>query len=1153
MRYFPIMLLVFFWKPVLAQDSLSVYQQQKFQVRDSIVLDSAGINPHRFAIFDKEGNPADPFSYRVDFKKGVIHFSETIKTRHDSLTIRYTRYPDFLTRDYFTLSPDLIVEDTGRMEKLYSLSERSRSVPSTPFEGLNTSGSISRGITVGNNQNAVVNSQLDLQITGKLSENVSIRASIQDANLPTQEGGYSQSLDEFDQIFIELFGDNWNIRAGDIDLINQSGYFGRFTKKVQGISLGTRFKNPDGSTIEAFAAGALVKGIFTKSEFPGQEGNQGPYKLSGPNGELYILIVSGSERVYVNGLLLKRGENEDYIIDYNAGELKFNPTFPITSNMRIVVEYQFTDRNYTRYIGYGGGNYRSENLDLGVYVYSENDAKNQPLQQNLSPEQVEILKAAGDNPDLMFAPSAVPDTYSENKILYKKEFRDGREIFVYSNNPEDSLYHVRFSKVGENNGNYIVSNQSAISRIYEYIPPENGVRQGSYEPVIRLNPPEKLQVGGINGSFHPSEKTEIDFELAGSNYDKNLFSKTDNDDNTGFAGRMAFRQRILTTSDSLQLNSFGAWDYVHKNFQTIERLYNIEFDRDWNLLDPRGSQSFLTGGIEVLDPELGTGRYEFQSLNYSENFSGIRHTISSYINLKNLSSETYGSFMNSKADSIDTRFIRFNQNLMYSYKKSWTGGKLALENNTIRDVKNDSLSPLSQRFTSYEFFAGIGDSTDVFVKAGYQYRINDSIRNKKLQKVSSSNTYYLRSQLINSEKTQLSAYTNYRTVTYEAFHPEFSSPFTARKKGRPEEKEKSLNARIHYNQILFDGMILLNTGIESSNGVVPQQEYTFIKTDPGQGVYMWIDYNNNGIQELDEFEVAQFPDQAEYIRVLLPNQVFLKIRQNKFNQILTLNPHQWTGESGFKKILSHFYNQSSFLIDRKVRQKKGGFSLNPFKDGGNDQLGLSLNFRNVLFFNRGKQRYSTTYTFLSTSSDHLLATGLQEASLTDHQLTFTHKIQEYWLVNLKGTTGTSESKSESFPNRNFRLHNYEFNPKISYLVNPQTRFDLFYNRNNSRNQLGNLEKLDQYTVGLSFSYSNAEKVTINGEFNYIDNDFRGNSFSPVAYQMLEGLQPGINFTWRALLQKRITQYLDASLSYFGRKSETTRTVHTGSVQLRAYF
>ncbi|HLW07690.1 MAG TPA: hypothetical protein VKY45_09000, partial [Marinilabiliaceae bacterium] len=306
-------------------------------------------------------------------------------------------------------------------------------------------------------------------------------------------------------------------------------------------------------------------------------------------------------------------------------------------------------------------------------------------------------------------------------------------------------------------------------------------------------------------------------------------------------------------------------------------------------------------------------------------------------------------------------------------------------------------------------------------------------------------------------------------------------------------------------------------------------------------------------QELEEFEIAQFPDQAEYIRVLLPNQVFLKIRQNKFSQTLTLNPQNWSNKEGFLKLLSYFYNQTSYILDRKVKRRNDGFNINPFKDGGDDQLGLTLNFRNALFFNRGKQYYTTSYTFMSTSNDNLLAIGLQRNKLNSHQLNFSHKFWEIWLMNIKGAIGTNESFSENFQNRNFELESQEFNPKLSYLLNQQTRFDVFYNFKRNQNQLGDSERLSQQTLGFSFAYSNAEKISINGEFNYINNEFVGSAYSPVAYQMLEGLQPGTNFTWRMLFQKRITKYLDANLSYFGRKSETTKVVHTGSVQLRAYF
>jgi hypothetical protein len=1120
------------------QDTTSNYRSKRIAVVDTLVLDSLSINPTNFQIKDNDGNIIAAENYTVDFKRATLIFSEEIQKSNDSLNINYLLYPSFLTRDYFALDPKIIVENTGSLDKLYSLQQSNVESAFSPFEGLNTSGSISRGITIGNNQNAVVNSELDLQITGRLSDKVSIRASIQDANIPSQQGGYSQSLDEFDQIFIELYSDNWNVRAGDVDLINNKSYFARFTKKVQGISLRGTINHQSGAKTSAFATGALVKGVYAESKFVGQEGNQGPYKLVGPNGELFILIVSGSERVYVNGLLLKRGENEDYIIDYNAGELKFNATYPITENMRIIVEYQFTDRNYTRFIGYGGGNYSNDIFDIGVYVYSESDAKNQPLQQNLSEDQVTILKNAGDDRSLMTAPSAVADSFSENKVLYRKDEVNGEEIFVYSTNPDDELFNVRFTLVGNNLGNYVLNTTNAINRIFEYVLPVNGVSQGNYEPIIQLNAPTLLQIGGLNGGYHPSEKTKIDFEVAGSKNDLNLFSSIDDSNNDGFAGRIDARQRIFTTSDSLKLDGIGVIDFVNRDFRNIERIYNTEFARDWNLTNPSGDQRFITTGVEVSHPKLGIARYTFQNLDYSENFQGNRHEIASEIKYKPLRSNTQASYLNSKGDVLHSKFFRLHNNTTYSLKNAWIGGKLNFENNQARAVINDSLVPFSQKYDSYEAFAGIGDSTDVYAQVGYQYRVNDSVRDSQLRKVSTARTYFAKSRPINGKNAQLMLFVNYRVLKDE----DGNNP-----------DEQSLNSRILYNQTFLDRGISLNTAVETNNGVIPQQEFTYVQVDPGNGIYTWNDYNENGVQELEEFEVAQFQDEAIYVRILLPNQVFLKIRENKFSQIVTLNPQSWSGKVGFLKVLSHFYNQTSYVIDRKVRRRNDSFNVNPFKDGGDDQLGLTLNFRNALFFNRGKQHYTTSYTYLTTSSNNLLSLGLQENKLRSHQINFNHKFWESWLLNLKGTFGGNESTSQNFESRNYRLNSYEISPKISYLLNTQTRFDVFYKFLNKDNSLGKMEALNQQNLGCSFSYNNAEKISINGEFNYIDNKFTGSAFSPVAYQILEGLQPGINYTWRLLFQKRITKYLDANLSYFGRDSKTSKTIHTGSVQLRAFF
>ena len=190
-----------------------------------------------------------------------------------------------------------------------------------------------------------------------------------------------------------------------------------------------------------------------------------------------------------------------------------------------------------------------------------------------------------------------------------------------------------------------------------------------------------------------------------------------------------------------------------------------------------------------------------------------------------------------------------------------------------------------------------------------------------------------------------------------------------------QENEPSLNSRILYNSRFFNQLIQNATTFETTSGAIPQQEFTYLEVEPGQGVYIWNDYNKNGIQELQEFEIAPFPDQAKYIRVFLPNQIFFKTHQNKFSESVTLNPIQWQNDKGLKKILSYFYNQTSYLIDRKIERKGNNFDLNPFDTSDENLLGLNTSFRNSLFYNRGKQNHSVTYTFLNSRTRSLLTIG----------------------------------------------------------------------------------------------------------------------------------------------------------------------------------
>ena len=241
------------------------------------------------------------------------------------------------------------------------------------------------------------------------------------------------------------------------------------------------------------------------------------------------------------------------------------------------------------------------------------------------------------------------------------------------------------------------------------------------------------------------------------------------------------------------------------------------------------------------------------------------------------------------------------------------------------------------------------------------------------------------------------------------------------------------------------------------------------------------------------------------------------------------------------------------MADRRIVREGGNFDLNPFAESREGLLGLNASFRNSLFYNRGKQDHSLTYTFLNNRARNLLSVGSQETSNHSHQIQYAHLYKTHWLFSLSGKTIASALESENFQERNFEISGYQAAPKISYLFSKNAAWDVFFEYQLKENEMGLTEVLKQQRIGTSFNFATERKLTLNGEFSYYQNDFIGNPNSPVAFQMLEGLQPGENLTWRMLVQKNLTQYLDININYQGRKSETAQAIHTGNIQLRAFF
>tara|TARA_R110001583_G_scaffold27778_1_gene98975 strand:+ start:3367 stop:6759 length:3393 start_codon:yes stop_codon:yes gene_type:complete len=1103
---------------------------KSFSVKnDTILIDTISISPFNFKVFTNSNSEIDTSKYNIDFSKSLLIFKKGNLSKFSEVKVQYTSYPDFLTKNYFKFDKKLIVPRATNQTQLFSLTTNEQKSSTKLFEGINAIGNITRGLTMGNNQNGVVNATLDLQIAGKLSDKVTLKASIVDTNLPIQENGNTYKLDEFDRVFIELFSDNWSVNAGDVYLNNSETSYLKFNKKVSGLSVQAKIAN-ENSEINLQTSGAIVTGKYKKIQFNGQEGNQGPYKLSDANSYAYLLILAGTEQIYANGILLKRGENNDYTIDYNNAEITFNTSFPITADIRITAEYQFTDRAYTRFITYNNVDYKSKKIAISGYFYNENDLKNQPLEQDFSNEQKQILAEAGNNSSQMVTPSAFVDTFSEDKILYKKINIGATEVFEYSINETDELFNVTFSYAGENLGNYILKEVIAIGKVFEYV----GENLGNYNPIIKLIAPNKLQIIAFKTTYNPSEKTTITAETAFSNNDVNLFSEIDDAENNGFATKIDWNQIIF--QKKWQLKSNFNYDFIDKNFKSIERVQDVEFNRDWNIETIAGSQKLITTALQFSNQKSNRINYEYENLEFIDYFKGNRHRIFGDFTHKNITINFNSSLLNNTSAFEEGTFSRYYIKTKYNLSKSWYGITLNNEKNKRDNIITNEALQISHKFNEYEVFFGVGDSTKVFTQVGVNFRTTDSIQNNKFEEVNTSKTYYLKSSLINTTNAKLTTYINYRTVKNTNF-----------------KNEEALNSKIVYKQQLLNQFLTFNTVYQTLSGNLPQQDYTYIKTEPGQGFYTWIDYNENNIKELNEFEIAQFSDQAEYLRIILPTINYIATHQNKLTQTIAINPQQWNSKKGLKQLFSHFYNQTYILVDSKQKKLDNKFNLNPFDINNANLLDLNFNFNNSLYFNKGKKRFSTTYNYIKSRNKTTTTIDDLENKLQVHQLQFEHELGNFWLFNFNINSSKNTAKSFNYTNRNYNLYSYSIHPKLSYYYNKNTYFSFFYEQNNKENKLEGFETLTLQKLGVSINYANNSKSLLKTEVNIYNNNFEGSNNSPVAYQMLEGLQPGKNYTWNLLFQKKINSFLNLNLNYLGRKSETSQTVHTGTIQLKALF
>ncbi len=1126
------------------------------------VFDTVSIVPGTFVLIGQQGDTLPDSLYTVVPWEPSLYLYPALLARPDTAYLAvYRVFPRSITHMYYdrVLQPEPELRPRPDGSYLYTIDERQTTDPDGlfGFGDLRRSGSISRSVSVGNNQDAVLNSTMNLQLAGEIAPGIGIVAAITDNTMPIQPDGSSQQLREFDKVYIRINTQHWELSAGDIELQNGAGNFMVFNKKGQGLLFTGRATagSEQQWNLTTRVSGSVARGKFHTNRFNGIEGNQGPYKLTGANNEQFIMVLAGTEQIYLDGRLLTRGANNDYVIDYNTAQITFTPNRPVTREMRFMVTFEYAERNYNRSMAYLHQEATNGRTTLSLQYFTEQDIRSQPMsQEQLIRDNMDLLNEIGDDLSQAVVPNVKEVPFNNSEVLYKQvdTVVNGvlyPEIYVYSVHPDSARFRVGFTFVGAGNGHYRQTTSAANGKVYKWVAPEEGLLMGDYEPVILLVTPKQQQMLTIGGTVKASEHLTLFAETGLSVMDQNRFSTKDKDDNVGIAFTTGFRRQPgHQQGDTLrwQFSTEGLYRYVSRRFTPLDRFREVEFERDWNRTGTQMADEHY-GKVSLRLSGSGgfSGDYTFEPLYHGKDDYALRHSVVAAATPGKWNLSGRGSYTENMNNYMPAGFLRHHltagrRGERFSFSLLQEGE----ENRQRLPGAGDTLFGSSFAFQRWEAKLETGSDTAKITtqlrggqRFDYTPRADGFIHSARADEI------WTGIATRNTPHHQLNLNVGYRTLHLQDTAQQL----------RPEE---SLLGRAEYNHRLWRGMIRGNIFYEFGSGLEYKREFTYLEVAPGQGVYTWIDYNGDSIKQLDEFEIAVFQDEANYIRVFTPTNEFERVYTMQYSQTVNVDPAIVANrEKRSGRLLARFSGMGHYRVEQKVGGEEITAALNPWIiPFDNPQLlNLSYSLRNTIFFNRSSSKYSIEYTLLQNASRILLVNGFEERGQSQHQLRTRWNISRSFILRGEGNTGVRERTSEYFAANDFNILLNGGALELQYQPGTQYRIGTRYALTDKRNTGAGNEHATLHRLSTEFRHSAPMKGSILATIEFIKINYNSTPQNSIAFEMLEGLQIGENFTWTLAYQRTLANNMQVNVQYNGRKSPDTPAVHVGTVQVRAFF
>ncbi|MFB6250054.1 MAG: hypothetical protein ABEL97_15970 [Salinibacter sp.] len=1156
----------------LHRDTLDTFQPQPFALRPFVVpgTETIRVGPTRL----------DTSEYRLDARRGRLWVERAdVISAHDTLVAAYRTLPFRFRSVYRRRAPASTMADTGAVAVVEPTDSTARAGFS-PFEGVNIerSGSISRGIVGGTNRDASLESGLRLQLDGEVADSVHVRALLTDQNTPIQPGGSTQRLRDFDRVFLGVETPHGSARLGDLQVDLGAGRFGQFNQKVQGIALSSDGLGRDAGPVEGGATllGAVSRGQYRTQDIEPIDGVQGPYRLRGRNGEDLIIVVAGSERVYLDGERLERGRTNDYVIDYTQGEITFTSNRLITDDRRITVEFQYARTPFTRTLLGGeatAGAWRDEQGDPRVSVTASvlrrADGRDFQTAFDLSRRDSLRLVRAGDGQAVRSGARQVPFDPESPFVQYRREAvttpageTDTAFVPLDTAPPEGTpVFRVRFTRVGAGEGRYARGGSAVNGVAYEY----RGPGRGAYEPVQPLPAPSRQRLVDVTGSVEPVPGLELFGEWAQSNHDENRFSPldaADDRDQSYVVGvRVPDRTLDLGALPSARLSGSVRREVRGRHFEPFNQTRPIEYGRRWNLsrrgsglpeaLRGRGDETIdrgqLTLEVGPATVEAGGGRLAvgsaFDARRHREALrlrpdGGPRVSVrSTVVRSTNRPGQVEGTWLRQRAQ----------------VRQPLAGGALTprveveRERRRQRALGTDSLT--REAFSILEFRPGVQyDGGPLQASGSVEYQREKGGLGGQFRDASQGWTVQSEVAYDPSSPYRASVRGGYRVrrVT-DRFRVE-----------RGREDTESLLLRLDGRARPWNRAVEVKTFYDALTKRSPVLQETYLQTGPNLGQYVWRDANGDGVQQIDEFVPETTPNEGAYVQRFVPSDSLESVIDLQARTRLSLRPARlWESpEDWWRRALSQLRTRTTLEVREKSRSENVAqiyaLNLRRFRQPGTTLSGqLRLKQEIELFPDRRAYGVEGSWRQRRRLTDR--SAGTQTSFRNRWTTEVRWRPARQWTLRVRGRHEINRTRSEAFAeSRSFDIRTVQVRPSVSVRPVRTATVTLAAAWAQKRDRLQD-RRARVLKIPLEVEWNRAGRLRLTGTLELAQVDLTGRGVGIAQYRLTDGRGPGRSLLWGLQGRYVLTDNLEATLRYDGRAPANAPVIHTVRAELSATF